>query len=275
MRLVLTVLVACSALVTGSRAEATDISGIWKGSIRCSYGSGSLSITVSRDGSISGGVTNGKVISGRVSGKSVQFSTANAFGNVANFTGTVVGDDMSGTYSQSVNGTVCNWDASLRTGVRTSQSANPGKDPEPDYSKLDAKKKRAARERDAQSFLTAGAAAAQYCTYADQMTAAGRFSQASEAFRLMGDSVRQSKADKLAKAASARADECQRRQKAARQAPPKPKASKKADETAAAKANEIAKACNALKQYSKKLEDSGNLEAALKVRVKMRIHKCK
>ena len=101
-------------------ASAADMSGIWTGSIRCSYGSGSLNITVARDGSISGGVTNGTVTTGRVDGRSVQFTTSNAFGNRANFTGRIAGDEMSGTYSQSIGNAVCSWEASLKTGVRTS-----------------------------------------------------------------------------------------------------------------------------------------------------------
>ncbi|MFE0015919.1 hypothetical protein ACFWXH_13810 [Mesorhizobium sp. NPDC059054] len=252
-------------------AHAVDISGIWKGAIRCSWGSGSLNITVGRDGSISGGVTNGTVTSGSARGRSVRFSTTNAFGNVSNFTGTIVGDDMSGTYSQGTTSEICNWDASLRTGIRTSQSPNPGKDPEPDYSRLDAKKKRAAREKDARSFLTAGAAAARYCTYADQMTAAGRFSQAAEAFRLMGDSIRETKADRLAKAASARADVCQRKQRAARAAPVK-----KADQVAKAGSKDTTKECKALADYQKKLAKAGELEASLKVRLQAKLKfKCR
>lgn len=252
-------------------AHAVDISGIWMGSIQCSYGRGSLNITVGRDGSISGGVTNGTVTSGSAKGRSVRFSTTNAFGNVTNFTGTIVGDDMSGTYRQSVSSEVCNWNASLRTGIRTSQSANPGKDPEPDYSKLDAKKKRAAREKDAQSFLTAGAAAARYCTYTDQMVAAGRFSQAAEAFRLMGDSVRSVKADRLAKAASARADVCQRKQRTARAAP-----ARKANEVAKAQPKDVARKCRDLADYQKKLEKAGQTELALKVRLQAKLKlKCR
>ncbi|PLP58222.1 hypothetical protein CYK37_14995 [Mesorhizobium loti] len=260
-----------AAVLGTADAHAVDISGIWMGSIQCSYGRGSLNITVGRDGSISGGVTNGTITSGSARGRSVRFSTTNAFGNVSNFTGTIVGDDMTGTYRQSATSETCSWDASLRTGIRTSQSSNPGKDPEPDYSRLDAKKKRAAREKDAQSFLTAGAAAAQYCTYADQMTAAGRFSQAAEAFRLMGDSVRGAKADRLAKAASARADVCQRKQRAARAAP-----GKKSQEIAKARSKDTAKACEDLADYQKKLEKAGQLELSLKVRLQAKLKlKCR
>jgi len=102
----------------------------WSGGIKCSYGSGSLSLTVDDAGNVAGGVTNGKVKSGRVAGSSVSFTTSNFMGNKASFTGTMSGNSMAGTYSQSANGETCTWFAN-KTGSGPSKAIakKPADDP--------------------------------------------------------------------------------------------------------------------------------------------------
>lgn len=102
----------------------------WSGSIKCSWGSGSLSLTIDDNGTVSGRVTNGEINSGRLSGSSIQFSTTNFFGNRASFSGTASGSSMSGKYTQSVTGETCSWYAS-RTGggVPGRQATKPAGDP--------------------------------------------------------------------------------------------------------------------------------------------------
>jgi hypothetical protein len=111
MKLLAAVVVFSILLVSNAYSAST-----WSGGIKCSYGSGSLSLSVDDSGNITGGVTNGKVRSGRVSGSSVSFATSNFMGNKASFTGTVSGGSMSGTYTQSANGETCTWSANKAGG---------------------------------------------------------------------------------------------------------------------------------------------------------------
>lgn len=105
---ILATLFAVTATLTLARAETS-----WVGSINCSYGAGSLKLSVDDAGNVSGGMTNGRITSGRMSGKSINFAYANAFGNGGTFTGSVNGASMSGTYTQRVGtAKTCQWQAS-------------------------------------------------------------------------------------------------------------------------------------------------------------------
>jgi hypothetical protein len=92
-----------------AKAEGTQ----WAGTIKCSYGSGSLNIMIDRYGDVHGGVTNGRVTIGNRNGTRVKFETSNAFGNRAVFTGQINGFSMSGTYTQGANRETCNWQAKM------------------------------------------------------------------------------------------------------------------------------------------------------------------
>ena len=91
-----------------------EAGSVWTGTINCSYGSGSLNIKIDDNGQVSGGMTNGKIRSGKLSGSTITFPYSNMFGNGGIFSGSVFGNTMGGIYSQSV-GTekTCRWQASL------------------------------------------------------------------------------------------------------------------------------------------------------------------
>lgn len=123
------VLSALAVLIGIGMASEAFAASTWSGGIKCSYGSGSLSLTVDDAGTISGGVTNGKVRSGRLSGSSVSFSTSNFMGNKTSFTGTVSGNTMSGTYSQSATSETCTWYASKTGSAPSIAKKKPQDDP--------------------------------------------------------------------------------------------------------------------------------------------------
>lgn len=103
-----TMMIACScanlALAAGTQ---------WAGTINCSYGSGSLKLTIDANGRIEGSVTNGRINHGGKQGTNIYFETHNAFGNRAVFRGQLDGFSMSGTYTQTANKETCRWQASM------------------------------------------------------------------------------------------------------------------------------------------------------------------
>jgi hypothetical protein len=89
-------------------------------------------------------------------------------------------------------------------------------------------------------------AAEQYCTYADQMQAAGKYLEAADVFQSEGLAERAAQAKKLATRASANADRCEKK-KVARTAPPSPKKTKEPDDR-----------CEEARRYLLKLRVEGN-----------------
>lgn len=99
---------------------------VWKGTLQCSYGSGSLNIQIDDLGNVSGGMTNGTIRSGRLSGTSITFTYSNMFGNGGVFAGSVFGNTMGGSYSQRVGtAETCKWEASLVGNAKPTKSAKP------------------------------------------------------------------------------------------------------------------------------------------------------
>ena len=85
--------------------------GNWEGTLRCSWGSGGISLQIS-GGSVSGSVVNAVISGGSVSGRQVQFESSN-FLNTASYVGQLISaSQMSGTYSQSLSSEQCRWNAS-------------------------------------------------------------------------------------------------------------------------------------------------------------------
>lgn len=114
---ILATLFAVSMTLTVAKADTT-----WVGSINCSYGSGSLKLSIDDAGGVSGGMTNGQITSGRLSGKSIRFDYSNSFGNGGTFTGSVNGSAMSGTYTQRAGtAETCKWQVSR-------QASKPSRD---------------------------------------------------------------------------------------------------------------------------------------------------
>lgn len=102
---------------------------VWKGTLQCSYGSGSLNIQIDDLGNVSGGMTNGTIRSGRLSGTSITFTYSNMFGNGGVFAGSVFGNTMGGSYSQRVGtAKTCKWEASLVGNVKPSKPKQNAKD---------------------------------------------------------------------------------------------------------------------------------------------------
>lgn len=103
---------------------------VWKGTLQCSYGSGSLNIKIDDLGNVSGGMTNGTIRSGRLSGTSITFTYSNMFGNGGVFAGSVFGNTMGGSYSQRAGtAETCKWEASL---VGSASPAKPKQNPRDD-----------------------------------------------------------------------------------------------------------------------------------------------
>jgi hypothetical protein len=111
-------------VVVLSSSGASSAGSSWKGTINCSYGSGALNIQIDDNGRVSGGMTNGKIRSGTLSGSSITFTFSNAFGNGGVFSGRVAGSTMSGTYTQSAGtAETCSWQAALSGNTRTAGSS--------------------------------------------------------------------------------------------------------------------------------------------------------
>jgi hypothetical protein len=195
-----------------------DPMGSWAGSIRCSYGSGSLNLEIDDLGKVKGSVTNGKIQSGQVSGRSIEFTTNNAFGNVVHFVGRVGDGTMSGTYTQSVGGHTCNWEASQRVSYGPTTT------------------KRDTRElylKDAKDALDIARGLAEICTYADQMRAAEFLQQAARAYNAAGAYPQETRAKLAAREIvkdGGTADRCNARNKSAAN----PKSNKNTKQRAAA-----------------------------------------
>lgn len=84
-------------------ASATSLAGAWSLSVKCSWGSGQYALNVGADNSISGAA------SGRISGKNVSFVSRNGL-NKTSYVGSVVsGNEMRGTYKQTLSSETCTW----------------------------------------------------------------------------------------------------------------------------------------------------------------------
>lgn len=234
--------VATMSVLLGSNSWAGD-SGMWSGSISCSYGAGALSVMIDQNGNVSGSVTNGKIQSGYASGGSISFSTSNFFGNRTSFQGIIRGSSMSGTYTQTANGETCRWQASKTSGASVTYGTDmTGRTPQA----LNRGKSRKALLSEARTYITAAEASAKVCSYADQMNAAHQYRQAAEVLRAIGDMRNAAAADanagKIVRKGGT-ADRCDKSRSASR--PTKRGAAATtaaADHTARCKANHDARA---------------------------------
>jgi hypothetical protein len=252
-------LLALAGLISGLGAAHAGSS--WSGTINCSYGSGSLNIQVDDHGAVSGGMTNGTIRYGTLSGSSIKFTFSNAFGNTGLFSGTVSGRTMSGTYTQSA-GTqnTCSWQASL---VGNAPAANT-------------RSKDSTREREiaeAKGLVERGKIVQRQPGCESQRLAAQLLADASVIYRRLGMAGNSDKinaaADKLTGEGGTYYKCLAKRSKSGgktvRKTKPDQSASQRKD------AREVAKVCRDLTAYANKLEREGHLEASLKVKVKIRL----
>lgn len=231
-------------LLTTPTAVAQDATGSWIGSIRCSYGSGALTLQIDGSGAVSGSVTNGQVSSGRVSGRSIEFSTKNFFGNVTRFVGHVGNGSMSGTYTQSANSETCRWDATQRVAYGP---------------KIDQRDNKERYIKDARDAIEVAKNLQAICTYADQMKAAEFLRRAALAYRSAGEYGNE---EKLKQAATkitrdgGTADQCDARQKrAANQkiGAGTPNAGVNGKESGASNKGPTAEQCQKVRDYARKV----------------------
>lgn len=253
-------LLALGGLIASLGAVHADSS--WKGTINCSYGSGSLNIQIDDRGAVSGGMTNGKIRYGSFSGSSIKFTFSNAFGNTGLFSGTVSGSTMSGTYSQSAGtGEICSWQASL-VGKATSANRKPNtKDSE--------------RERElaeAKGLVERGLIVQRQPGCESQRLAAQLLASASGIYRRLGMAGNSDKinaaADKLTGEGGTYYKCLAKRWKNAGKTANKTKPV--ADASKQKSAREVEKACRDLTAYADKLKQQGHLEESLKVKVRIR-----
>lgn len=247
-------------------ALAEDAAGQWTGKVRCSYGSGSLKLNIDASGNVTGSGTNVTIRSGSVNGRNVAFQGSNFFGNQVSFNGSFYNGSMSGTYTQTANRETCQWSVTLITAPSNKAKISDWDDrPDKEHSKLSGEKRRKALIADAGTYMTAGKAAAQYCSYADQIKAEGRFLQAAEMYGLAGAKSQQRQAQKLAALAGTNADKCDKKRKVAK----KP-ANKKQKDSAEPPS------CQAARDYADALEKQGETKLALEIKLKVRLDKrCK
>ena len=118
--IVLMVMVVSGALCG---ARAADVTGSWKITSTCSYGSYSGKLSIDNSGNITGGYFNGR-ITGTVRGSSVSMTFQN-FLNRSQMVGRVSGSSMSGTYTQSLNSEVCRWVATKVSGPARARTVVP------------------------------------------------------------------------------------------------------------------------------------------------------
>lgn len=256
-------LLALAGLISGLGAAHAGSS--WSGTINCSYGSGSLNILVDDRGAVSGGMTNGKIRYGTLSGSSIKFTFSNAFGNTGIFSGTVSGHTMSGTYTQSA-GTqnTCSWQASLIGNASASNKKSNAKD-----------KTREREIAEAKGLVERGKIVQRQPGCESQRLAAQHLADASVIYRRLGMAGNSDKinaaADKLTGEGGTYYKCLAKRSKTggktAKKTKQVPSASQQKD------ARKIAKACRDLTTYANKLDQEGHLEASLKVKLKIRL-KC-
>lgn len=101
---------------TQAREQQADLSGKWLVSGRCSFGTGSSTMILTRQGedsySISGKLPNHKIQSGSVAGASVDVTGSHWLGNQSHYVGKVDSPtSMSGTFTQQSTSEECTWSA--------------------------------------------------------------------------------------------------------------------------------------------------------------------
>ncbi|MCY0853362.1 hypothetical protein [Cupriavidus sp. D39] len=104
------------AEVRDTNEAPVDLTGSWRSTQTCSYGSGASTMTLSQSdmdrAAISGRLSNATIDSGTIQGKRITIEASHWLGNKVHMEGTVLSATrMAGTYTQSSRAGVCQWDA--------------------------------------------------------------------------------------------------------------------------------------------------------------------
>lgn len=105
-----------TTLSSPTPVEAIDLTGTWNSLQTCSYGSGTSVLTIKQsapgNGTISGSLANATIDSGQVNGNTITIRASNWLGNRVSMDGRVVSPTrITGTYTQTAQGGVCQWEA--------------------------------------------------------------------------------------------------------------------------------------------------------------------
>lgn len=252
-------------LFSGLTAASADNSGSWVGVHGCSWGSGKLTLQVDANGNVTGKGANVKIKSGHIAGSSISFSGSNWMGNRSTWQGSVYNGSMSGTYTQQASSETCPWSATLVGGKPQVKIGDWDDRPDKERKQIPANKRQKALLQDANLVMQAAYAAAQYCTYADQMKASERYFEAGRLFEQAGDPRKKALAEKLGYAASDRADECEKAKKHRKS---------RSDRDRNNHGDDRKNPCEEGKNYADSLQQNGEKAAAKTIRKALRSKGC-